>query len=344
MRRLVTVVCILVLATGPLGATETITYSYDGLGRLVAASHSGSVNNGVASSITYDPADNRTSYAVTGVATAPVLSVADASATRGLPLAFVVTRTGVTGVAVDVAYATADGSAKADTDYTPTSGTLEFAAGETSKSVSVATSASSNVSDQTLSLTLSNPSGGASLARAGATGTIEANASPPASFTIGNAPAVMEGGTLVFPVTKTGTTNASVSVNYATADGTAKAGSDYNGTSGTINDNDVASITPLNPSLRFQQSTTNAIAIAVATLATLNGRPATITTFGVPSGDGGEAIAADGQSVTYTAPVIGFSVPYSIRDSGTGTVTSGTAALSVRGLPGGRPPPGTVCQ
>src|SRR3954468_21687933 len=47
-------------------AGETITYSYDALGRLVATSSSGTVNNGLATSISYDPAGNRQSYGVTG--------------------------------------------------------------------------------------------------------------------------------------------------------------------------------------------------------------------------------------------------------------------------------------
>jgi hypothetical protein len=52
-------------------ASETTTYSYDALGRLVSAASSGSVNNGQATSIAYDPAGNRSTYAVTGVGTPP---------------------------------------------------------------------------------------------------------------------------------------------------------------------------------------------------------------------------------------------------------------------------------
>lgn len=56
--------------------------------------------------------------------------------------------------------------------------------------------------------------------------------SPP-SFAIGNA-SVTEGGNLVFTITKTGTVSQSYSVNYATANGTAAAGSDYTAKSGTL--------------------------------------------------------------------------------------------------------------
>jgi hypothetical protein len=56
------------LATAAV-ASETVTYSYDALGRLVATSSSGTVNNGLATTIAYDPAGNRSCYTVAGAAT-----------------------------------------------------------------------------------------------------------------------------------------------------------------------------------------------------------------------------------------------------------------------------------
>src|SRR3954465_10388512 len=55
------------LATAAL-ASETTTYTYDALGRLVATTSSGTVNNGLATSIAYDPAGNRSNYTVSGAA------------------------------------------------------------------------------------------------------------------------------------------------------------------------------------------------------------------------------------------------------------------------------------
>lgn len=52
--------------SGAAMASETIAYTYDALGRLVQVARSGSVNNGVNSSYTYDPADNRTNVTVGG--------------------------------------------------------------------------------------------------------------------------------------------------------------------------------------------------------------------------------------------------------------------------------------
>ena len=45
-------------------ASETITYSYDARGRLVKAVRTGSVNNNVAATYSYDKADNRTNVTV----------------------------------------------------------------------------------------------------------------------------------------------------------------------------------------------------------------------------------------------------------------------------------------
>ena len=51
---------------GTAMASETITYTYDARGRLTQVQHSGSVNNNVATSYTYDKADNRTNKTTTG--------------------------------------------------------------------------------------------------------------------------------------------------------------------------------------------------------------------------------------------------------------------------------------
>lgn len=48
--------------------SDAVTYTYDALGRLVQTSHSGTVNNGVNSTYSYDPASNRTNVTVTGAA------------------------------------------------------------------------------------------------------------------------------------------------------------------------------------------------------------------------------------------------------------------------------------
>lgn len=160
-------------------ASETVTYTYDALGRLVATSHSGGVNNGLQTGVSYDPAGNRSNYTVSGSPPPAMLSISNASVTEGGSLVFTVTKTG-TG-APSASWASANGSASAGSDYTAANGTVSFTAGETSKTITIATTNDAAVeSAETLTLTLSNPSG-ATIGTATGTGTINDNdvAPPP---------------------------------------------------------------------------------------------------------------------------------------------------------------------
>ena len=56
----------LALISSPVRAGETITYTYDELGRLIGVSSSGSVNNDQSVAVAFDAAGNRTNYAVSG--------------------------------------------------------------------------------------------------------------------------------------------------------------------------------------------------------------------------------------------------------------------------------------
>ena len=109
----------------------------------------------------------------------PVLSVADARAAEGSNLAFHVTLDEAATEEITVDYATADGTATSGADYTAATGTLTFAVGETSKTVSVPLLRDADTeADETLTLTLSGASG-ATIGTASATGTV-ANTAPPA--------------------------------------------------------------------------------------------------------------------------------------------------------------------
>ena len=114
------------------------------------------------------------SAAASGTVPGPALSVADARAQEGTDdtLDFAVTLVPARTVAVTVEYATADGTATAGSDYTATSGTLTFAAGETQKTVSVPVlDDDTDEGSETLTLRLSNAQG-ANIADGEATGTI----------------------------------------------------------------------------------------------------------------------------------------------------------------------------
>ncbi len=74
---------------------------------------------------------------------------------------------------VTVSYATANGTAAAGSDFTAASGTLTFAAGETSKVVNVPVTADTTVEpDESFALKLSSPTGGAVIADDTGVGTI----------------------------------------------------------------------------------------------------------------------------------------------------------------------------
>jgi len=55
-----------VLPLSAVSAQDSVTYSYDALGRLTTASHTGALNNGMTQTYTNDNADNRASVTVTG--------------------------------------------------------------------------------------------------------------------------------------------------------------------------------------------------------------------------------------------------------------------------------------
>ena len=106
----------------------------------------------------------------------PGLSVADARVheAEGATVDFAVTLGRASQETVTVAYATSDGTAAANQDYEPASGTLTFEVGETAKTVAVAVlDDAHDEGEETFTLTLSNPTGNAWLKDATATGTIE---------------------------------------------------------------------------------------------------------------------------------------------------------------------------
>ena len=137
-----------------------------------------------------------------------------------------------------VAYTTADGTATAGSDYVTTSGTLTFAAGSTTQTVNVPVIGDTlDEADETFLVNLSAPVNAALGTPSQGVGTITDNDTTP---TLRIAPTSMtEGNTGTSPATFTVTLSAPsgrvVTVNYATANGTATtAAGDYTATSGTL--------------------------------------------------------------------------------------------------------------
>jgi subtilisin-like proprotein convertase family protein len=172
--------------------------------------------------------------------TLPELSVSDTSVVEGnagttTQLAFTVTRSGDTTQAVSVDYATGGGTATAGTDYEAASGTLSFAPGQTSQVVYV-TVYGDNAAEpnETVYLTLSNPTAGATIADGLGVGTI-INDDPGISINDVSKAEGRNGTTLfTFTVSLSAPPVSTVTVNWATANGTATAGSDYKAASGTL--------------------------------------------------------------------------------------------------------------
>ena len=158
------------------------------------------------------------------------------------PLFVKVTRTGDDTSPVSVDYATCKGTANAGSDYTATSGTLAFAPGELTKFISIPV-IDDNLfenGDETFNLSLSNPTNSAVLqSPATSTITILDNESKPGLQISSNSVFFVPEGdsgtsNLTFKVVLTNPSVQTVTVDYATSNGTATAGSDYTASSGTI--------------------------------------------------------------------------------------------------------------
>ena len=127
--------------------------------------------------------------------------------------------------AVTVEYATADGTATAGSDYTSTSGTLTIAAGSLSGTITVSVLDDALVElDETFKLTLSNAAN-ALISDDEGTGTITDD--DVATLSIEDVTVAEDGGPASFTVMLDQAAPEAVTVEYATADGTALAGSDY---------------------------------------------------------------------------------------------------------------------
>ena len=134
------------------------------------------------------------------VETTPSVSIAGGSGTEGDDdeIDFTVTLDEAASGNVTVDYATSDGSADAGDDYTAKSGTLSFSAGETSKTISVSIEDDiENESDETFTVTLSNPSG-ADLGTSSATGTIRNRYVAPLTARFENMPSEHDGSEFTF--------------------------------------------------------------------------------------------------------------------------------------------------
>ena len=146
----------------------------------------------------------------------PEVTVEDGEATEGSGVEFAVGLSAASAGAVTVDYATSveSGDTASTADYTEATGTLTIAAGETSATIRVATAQdTTNESDETFTLMLSNPVNAALGHKSAATGTIADDdaALPTVSIAAGTNP-VTEGTAVSFTLTRTGDTAAALTV------------------------------------------------------------------------------------------------------------------------------------
>ncbi len=163
----------------------------------------------------------------------PSLSIGDAAATEGSAVSFIVTLNSAASSTVSVRYSTAENTARSS-DFTASSGVLNFSPGETSKSFSVPTTQDNTFeSNETFYAELSFPNG-ATIADSRGIGTIlndDVEAIPAISITgaSGN-----EGNAVIFTIRLSSAYSSSISMSYATANGSASSASDYFTTNGTL--------------------------------------------------------------------------------------------------------------
>ena len=149
-------------------------------------------------------------------------------------LAFDVMLSGKSGHMVEIQYATSDGTATAPGDYGDTMDVLTIAPGTTSAVINVPIIHDGVAeADETFAVTLSNATN-ANVIDASATGTIEDTGAFP-TVSVGSPMGAEDTvASLEFEVTLAPAPMLEATVAYATADGTATAGSDYEAKMGTL--------------------------------------------------------------------------------------------------------------
>ncbi|MGI9325667.1 MAG: Calx-beta domain-containing protein [Pseudomonadales bacterium] len=167
----------------------------------------------------------------------PVFSVANTSATEAnsgtTNLNFVVSLSSAAAANVSVGYRTESDSATSGVDYLATSGTLDFAPGQTSRTVNVQLVGDTiDEFDERLQLRLSEASG-AAIARDVAIGTVTDNDAPP-SIAVADRTVSESASSVALTVSLSTASGKSTSVNYATQNLSATGGADFNAASGTL--------------------------------------------------------------------------------------------------------------
>jgi hypothetical protein len=241
-----------------------------------------------------------------------------------------------TSGAVSVTFATADGTAVAGKDYTEKSGTLSWNSGDASaKSFMVPVStATPFAGNKSFNVNLAKPSNGASLTATNTAGVVITGdaSTAPGSFQLSAASytVAQNAGSLSLTVNRTGGSTGAVTVAYATANGTAAAGTNYTATSGTLDwasgdassktisipvsnatpftGTKTLSLTLSSPSSGATLSTPSSAGITIdgsAVAASGSGGPSAVTNLQVVNQGGASLTSLSTQEISWTAAAAG---------------------------------------
>jgi probable HAF family extracellular repeat protein len=169
----------------------------------------------------------------------PVVSIGDASVTEGhagtQSASLTVTLSPASTQPVTLSYSTANGTASAGSDYPSASGNVTFQPGQTSGTITVLVNGDRNGElNETFTVNVGVASGSAALGDSQGTVTI-VDDEPRVDITSVTKNEGQSGATpFVFTVTLSSASTTTVSLNFATADGSAKSADDYTATSGSL--------------------------------------------------------------------------------------------------------------
>lgn len=243
---------------------------------------------------------------------------------------------------VTVHYATADGTGMAGSDYTSSQGTLTFAPGVTSQTITIGVAGDTIYEgDETFRVELTTPSG-ATIADGTGVGTITDDEKQP-GLAIGSASLAESNAgrlALTLTVTLSGASEHAVTVDWATADGTATAASgDYASALGTLTFAPGATSQPVRVELigdtNFEPDETFVVRLSNAMgaqIATAEGTATIINDDDASSVDAGVNPPADAGEGTGRGDAQTDSASVGTSPSGCGCVGAGTSQWSPWGV------------
>jgi Ca2+-binding RTX toxin-like protein len=250
--------------------------------------------------------------------------------------AITLTRTGGSSGAVSVTVTPTSGTALATTDFNSAAITVNFANGETNKTVTIPiVNDTIDEANETFNVTLSNPTGGATLGtQKTATVTITDN-DPLPVISLNASQTIVEGFTspqnVVYTVTLSNPSSQTITVQYGTANSTALAGSDYTSVTGTLTFNPgVTSQTITIPVLNDSTNEANetfTLTLSSPTNATLGTSTTTTTITDTLSASTTTTLPANVENLTLT----GSSVINGTGNTGNNVLTGNSANNTLNG-------------